>query len=95
MKIGVISDVFYPYLKGGAEIRYYEIFSRLSLKHDVKVYLMQWYNSKKKEIHKNMKIYRFHKINNFYNQEGKREIFPSLLFSSMKIFMLSEFINFF
>jgi hypothetical protein len=43
MKICMVSDVFYPYLMGGAERRYWELAKRLAREHEVHVYTMRWY----------------------------------------------------
>ncbi len=88
MKISLLSDVFYPYLKGGAEKRYYEIFTRLAENHSINVYSMQWHDSKRSEIHLNMHVKRCHKIENFYDDTGRRKILPSMLFciKSLKFF---------
>lgn len=40
MKIAVVSDVIYPWVVGGGEKRYYEVFKRLAKKHDVHFYTM-------------------------------------------------------
>lgn len=90
MKIALISDVFYPYLQGGAEKRYYEIFKRLASNHSVNVFSMQWFNSKEFEIHNNLRIHRTHNISNIYDVEGKRKILPSLMFSGKIISKINK-----
>jgi len=44
MKIAFVSDVVYPYIKGGAEKRFYELSSRLKGKHEVHVFSIQWWD---------------------------------------------------
>ncbi|HTX43883.1 MAG TPA: glycosyltransferase family 4 protein [Methanocella sp.] len=43
MKIAFVTDVIYPYIKGGAEKRIYEFSSRLKEKHEVHVFGIQWW----------------------------------------------------
>jgi glycosyltransferase involved in cell wall biosynthesis len=45
MKIAFVTDVAYPYIKGGAEKRIYELSRRLAASgHDVHVYSIQWWD---------------------------------------------------
>lgn len=45
MRIVFVSDVVYPYVKGGAEKRIYEVSRRLAARgHDVHLYGMQWWD---------------------------------------------------
>lgn len=43
MKIAFVYDVIYPYVKGGAERRYYELSKRLSLRHEVHLFGMKFW----------------------------------------------------
>lgn len=43
MKLAFIYDVIYPYIKGGAERRYYEIARRLARRHEVHLYGMKFW----------------------------------------------------
>ncbi|NYZ79011.1 glycosyltransferase family 4 protein [Candidatus Micrarchaeota archaeon] len=40
MKIAVVSDVIYPWVVGGGEKRYYEVFRRLAKRHEIHFYTM-------------------------------------------------------
>ena len=44
MKIAFVSDVVYPYIKGGAEKRFYEFSTRLSEGNEVHVFSIQWWD---------------------------------------------------
>jgi len=43
MKIAFVTDVIYPYIKGGAEKRFYEFSMRLKENHEVHVYGIKWW----------------------------------------------------
>lgn len=86
MRIGVISDVIYPWTKGGLEIRYYEIYKRLSKKHEV-FFITMYYPGMPSQN------FKYHGINvkcvckapkGLY-KNGRRKIIPALMFS---IFLL-------
>lgn len=49
MKICMLSELFYPYLLGGAERRYYEIAKRLAKRHEVTVYSLRFFGTKDAE----------------------------------------------
>jgi|TARA_B100001964_G_scaffold244163_1_gene324540 glycosyltransferase involved in cell wall biosynthesis len=80
MKICIISDVFYPYLMGGAERRYWEISKRLAKKHDVHVYTMRWYDYPKEEEVFGVKIHRLNVPKGLYTK-GRRSIGDALRFA--------------
>ena len=58
MHICMLSELFYPYLLGGAERRYFEIAKRLAKRHDITVYSLNLYGSKKEETIGSIKIKR-------------------------------------
>jgi len=58
MNICMLSELFYPYLLGGAERRYFEIAKRLAKKHDVTVYSLNLQGNKKEQEIENVKIKR-------------------------------------
>lgn len=43
MRIAYVHDVAYPWIKGGAELRNYEIARRIAKKHDVHIYCVKWW----------------------------------------------------
>ena len=54
----MLSELFYPYLLGGAEKRYYEIAKRLAKRHRVTVYSLRLPGTKAHEFHENIEIRR-------------------------------------
>lgn len=80
MKICIVSDVFYPYLMGGAERRYWEIAKRLADEHEVHVYTMRWYDYPGEEEVSGFKIHRFNAPRGFYT-EKRRSISDALRFA--------------
>lgn len=58
MKICMLSELFYPYMLGGAERRYYEIAKRLAKRHDVTVYSLRLHGQKDKERKDGIEIRR-------------------------------------
>ncbi|MBI5061140.1 MAG: glycosyltransferase family 4 protein [Candidatus Aenigmarchaeota archaeon] len=58
MHICYLSELFYPYLFGGAERRYYEIAKRMARKHDVTIYSLRLKGQEHKETVDGMEIRR-------------------------------------
>ncbi|MBD3193111.1 MAG: glycosyltransferase [Candidatus Heimdallarchaeota archaeon] len=83
MKIAVISNLFYPILKGGGEKRYWEIAKRLARKHDVHVFTLRWGNLHEEEIVERVKIHRIAPFTEelYDKKTGKRRIKPAIVFS--------------
>ncbi len=54
----MLSELFYPFMLGGAERRYYEIAKRLAKKHDITVYALNLDGSPRKEIVDDIRIIR-------------------------------------
>jgi glycosyltransferase involved in cell wall biosynthesis len=81
MKIAIVSDRIYPFFKGGAEKRYWDIARYLAEKgHKVSFYTAQWPGMKKKMNIRGIKIYSVYKVKNFY-VNGRKSIKESLIFS--------------
>jgi len=58
MNICMLSELFYPFMLGGAERRYYEIAKRLAKRHDITVYALNLDGSPRKEIVDGIRIIR-------------------------------------
>lgn len=58
MKICMLSELFYPYMSGGAERRYYEIAKRLAKKHEVTVYSLRLFGRKDTDCRNGITIKR-------------------------------------
>jgi glycosyltransferase involved in cell wall biosynthesis len=82
MRIAVISDVAYPWVIGGGQKRYYEIFRRLAKKHEVYFYTMFYKGMPSREF--NYEGIRVHCVCdapvNLYVGK-RRKIMPALRFS--------------
>ena len=61
MKIAIFSELFFPYVQGGGERRFYEIAKRLAKKHEVHVYTMNLEGVVSEEIIEGIKIHRIGK----------------------------------
>ncbi len=67
LKIAIVSDVVYPYSKGGGEKRIYEISKRLAERgHEVTIYCMKWWKGDK------------HYNRRKYTDKGNKSLFPIL-----------------
>jgi len=86
MKLALVSDLFPPYVLGGAERRYYNIALQLSKKHDVHVYTMMMEGAKRTEQRGNLTIHRL----GIPHPLKKRAFFPMLAYLAMLIRALSK-----
>lgn len=59
MKICMLSELFFPYMLGGAERRYYEIARRLAKKHEVTVFSLNLQGMPKNENIEGINVLRF------------------------------------
>ena len=80
MKIAIVSDVFYPYLMGGAERRYWEMARRLARDNEVHVYTMRWHSYPKVEEVEGVTIHRLNVPGRLYSGD-RRSIRESINFS--------------
>ena len=83
MKIAYISDVLFPFTKGGSERRVWEVSKRLARKNDVHILTVDWNEDSLNDrnvIIDGVKIHYLIKLNNLYNN-GKRSFINSILFS--------------
>ena len=91
MKIALIYDAIYPFIKGGAEKRFYEIAKRLSKKgHQVYLYGMKFWEGNK--VIKSQGIY-YHGIckpKSLYEKNGKRSIKEAIYFGLNCLKLIKE-----
>ena len=82
MKIAFISDVIWPFTKGGSELRTYEIAKRLVKKgHQVHIYGAKlWEGQDDKEID-GIKIHGVSKYKILYDKEGRRSLIDTIKLS--------------
>jgi glycosyltransferase involved in cell wall biosynthesis len=82
MKIAVISDVIYPWVVGGGEKRYYEIFRRLAKKHEVHYYTMFYKGMPSREFeYEEIKVHCICDAPEGLYLGKRRKIIPALRFS--------------
>ncbi len=86
MKICMLSELFYPYLLGGAERRYYEIAKRLSKKHDITIYSLRLFGRNDFEHKDGIEIRRV----GLKHPMNKRSMFPLLSFSPALLKAISK-----
>lgn len=82
MRIAMITDVYYPYVKGGVEKRISEIAERLSQSHEVHVYCMKWWDGDKDlKMNENLMLHGVCEPVELYDICGKRKVSEALYFS--------------
>lgn len=92
MKIAFISDVIYPWVKGGAELRYFEIARRLAKKHEVHFFTQFYTGMSSKEFeYENIKVHCLNKAPQNLYVNGRRKILPALLFTLTLPFKLFRY----
>jgi len=88
MKIAIVYDVIYPYVKGGVEKRVWEIASRLSLRgHDVHLYGMKFWDGDDTYVQDGVTLHGVCPARNLYSY-GRRTIWQALSFSIALFFCL-------
>ena len=81
MKIALVYDAIYPYIKGGAEKRFYEIAKRLSKKgHQVHLYGMKLWEGDKVIKKQDVYYHGICKSKSLYKNNGKRSIKEAIYF---------------
>jgi len=88
MKIALVYDVIYPYIKGGGEKRFYEIGRKLAKKgHQVHLYGMKFWEGANVIKQNKMYLHGICKAKKLYTKEGKRSILQAIYFGfhSMKL----------
>ncbi|MFW9887105.1 MAG: glycosyltransferase family 4 protein, partial [Candidatus Thorarchaeota archaeon] len=82
LRIGIVSDTIYPWTKGGAEIRYYEVYRRIARRHKVHWFTMKYRGMEGKTF--NFEGIEVHCVctgpDTLY-RNGRRKLFPALLFA--------------
>lgn len=88
MKIALVYDAIYPYIKGGGEKRFYEIGKRLAKKgHQVHLYGMKLWEGANVIKQNKMYLHGICKAKKLYTKEGRRSILQAIYFGfhSMKL----------
>jgi glycosyltransferase involved in cell wall biosynthesis len=74
MKIAFVYDGLYPYLKGGAERRYYELATRLSARHEVHYITWRHWGAARAARHGGFTVLGVGAPRPFYGEDGKRTV---------------------
>jgi glycosyltransferase involved in cell wall biosynthesis len=90
MKIAIVYDAIYPWVKGGGEIRIYELGKRLvSRGHDVHLFGVKWWNGSDVIEYEGMILHGVCKKMTLYVND-KRSIYEAIIFSINLISPLME-----
>ena len=90
MKIAYIYDAVYPWIKGGAEKRIYEISKRLVERgHEVHWYGIKWWEGEKDIVKDGIYLHGIGKWDNLY-VEGRRSIKEAIYFARKLLFPLMK-----
>jgi len=81
LRIAMIPELYYPYVMGGVERRYWEVSRRLARKHEVHVFTMQPPGTQKDEEIQGVHVHRTYRFKTLYNKAGKRKITPAVRFA--------------
>jgi glycosyltransferase involved in cell wall biosynthesis len=85
MKIAFVYDAIYPWVKGGAEMRNYELGKRLSARgHEVHIFGVKWWEGEDTIVYENITLHGVCKARNLY-VNGRRSITEALVFA-LKLF---------
>jgi glycosyltransferase involved in cell wall biosynthesis len=81
MKIAFIYDAIYPWVKGGAEMRNYEMGKRLSAKgHEIHIFGVKWWEGEDSIEYEKMTLHGVCKAQDLY-VHGRRSISEALIFA--------------
>jgi len=79
--LAFICELFFPYVKGGAENRYWEVSKRLAREHEIHVFTMRPKGTPAEETLEGVYVHRTNEFKDLYSQDGRRRIWPSVVFS--------------
>lgn len=77
----MLCELFYPYVKGGSEKRYWEISRRFAEEDEIHVFTMRSPEMKAEEIAENVSIHRIFRFEELYTDSGRRRIWPAVGYS--------------
>jgi glycosyltransferase involved in cell wall biosynthesis len=90
-KIALVYDAIYPYIKGGAERRYYELALRLTQQgYDVHLYGMKFWEGPDVITRDGLTLHGIMKARPLYTADGRRSISQAVLFGFASWKMLGE-----
>ena len=91
MKIAITYDAIYPYVKGGAEKRIYELSRRLAKRHEIHLFGMRYWKGNKIIKKDDVYLHGVCKDITLYNEIGYRSLFQPFYFS---FFLFKELIKY-
>lgn len=91
MKIAIIYDVIYPFVKGGAEKRIYKLARHLGRNHQVHLFGMKYWSGPDEIQFENFFLHGVCSARNLYNSWGERNFFEPLYFSGHLFWTLKNF----
>jgi glycosyltransferase involved in cell wall biosynthesis len=81
VKLAFVYDAIYPFVKGGAEKRNYELSKRLVKKgYEVHIYGMKWWEGEEIIEEENVYLHGICKSKPLYTKEGRRSIWQAIYF---------------
>jgi glycosyltransferase involved in cell wall biosynthesis len=81
IKLAFVYDAIYPFVKGGAEKRNYELSKRLVQQgYEVHIYGMKWWNGNDTILYENIYLHGICQAKPLYTQAGKRSIWQAIYF---------------
>src|SRR3990170_1183841 len=81
MKIGIVYDALFPYVKGGGERRYYELARRLAPRHDVHCVSWQYWPGLHRQELDGITLHGAGRPPALYDANGRRRIGEAILFA--------------
>lgn len=90
MKIFIVYDCIYPYVRGGVEKRNWEIARRLALKNEVHLIGLKWWKGPATINREEVFLHGVAPPIELYNKKGKRRIFEAVYFSFHLFFFLMK-----
>ena len=77
----MLCELFFPYVKGGAEKRYWEISRRLSKEDEVHVFTMRPSGIDREEVVEGVNVHRIFDFKELYTGSGRRRVWPAVGYS--------------
>ncbi len=77
----MLCEVFYPYVKGGSEKRYWEISRRLAEEDEVHVFTMRPPGTDREQVIEDVFVHRLFDFEELYTESGRRRVTPAVGYS--------------
>ena len=81
MRVAMLCELFYPYVKGGSEKRYWEISRRLAKEDELHIFTMRPPETDSEELSEGIHIHRIFKFEELYSDQGHRRAWPAIGYS--------------